>query len=162
MLGLWKTFRARRAAAAAIVPLVDGTRRRLGAIPDSTWHDPYVIGFLGMLITTIATRTAGSLRTADLAAVQAGAWSDITGKSGDVFGEETSFLSAAHDNAFISGCRDAETLCHALYVASEHSEQQLGAGADSTIAPEHGEIRSALWSRYFDAHLSQPPTAGEI
>ena len=73
MFGLWKAFRGRRAAAGQIVPLVAGTRLRLGNIPDTAWHDPYVIGFLGMLITFIATRSTGALDTDDLAAVQAGA-----------------------------------------------------------------------------------------
>ena len=71
-----------------IIPLIDGTRLRLGNIPDTAWHDPYVIGFLGMLITFIATRSTGALDTDDLAAVQAGAWTDITGMPGDLVGEE--------------------------------------------------------------------------
>jgi hypothetical protein len=76
VFGLWKTYRGRRAAAYRIIPLIDGTRLRLGNIPDTAWHDPYVIGFLGMLITFIATRSTGPLDTDDLAAVQAGAYSD--------------------------------------------------------------------------------------
>ena len=56
-----------------------------------------------MLITFIATRSTGPLDTDDLAAVQVGAWTDITGMPGDLFGEEICFLSASNDNRFIFG-----------------------------------------------------------
>jgi hypothetical protein len=161
MLGLWKTYRGRRAAADRIVPLVEASRRRLGGIPDSVWQDPYVIGFVGMLITLIATRTASSLSSEDLAAVQAGAWADITGKSGDVLGEDICFLAASNDNRFIAGCRDAESFAVALDNASLESEQ-LRDQATISLAPDGSEIRSALWSRYFDAHLGEPLTALEM
>jgi hypothetical protein len=162
MLGLWKTFRGRRAAKAQIIPLLEGTRLRLGHIPHSAWHDPYVIGFLGTLITNIATRTVSSLSASDLAAVQSGAWMQITGMSGTLFGEEISFLDAAHNNRFSFGCRNADSFFHALNVASKQNEQQLGTGAAAAIAPEEVEIKSALWSRYFDAHLGEPLTAAEM
>jgi hypothetical protein len=163
MLGLWKAHRGRRAAAAAIIPFVDGTRHRLGGIPDTAWHDPYVIGFLAMLITVIATRLTGSLRTDTLAAVQAGAWTDITGMPGDVIGEEICFLGASHDNRFIFGCSNAESFFEALDAASRQGEQNLGAGLGAPPALESAEdeVGSALWSRYFDAHLGGPLTTAE-
>ena len=164
MFGLWKTYRVRRAAAAEIIPLVDGTRRRLGSIPDTTWHEPYVVGFIGVLITMIALRKAGSLGTDDLAAVQAGAWTDITGMPKDIFGEEICFLGASQDSRFMFGCRNAETFFHALDAARRQGEQNLGGGADASPAPasaEH-EVRSALWSRYFDAQLGGSLAALEM
>jgi hypothetical protein len=157
VFGLWKTYRGRRAAVAQINPLVDGTRLRLGNIPDTAWQDPYVIGFLGMLITSIATYHTGSLDTDDLAAVQAGAWADITGMPGDLVGEEMCFLSASNDSRFISGCRNAEAFIQALDAAVPRSEQLDEEHAPSP--PAEREIRSALWSRYFDAHLLEPLNA---
>ncbi len=159
MFGLWRTYRGRRAATAQIVPLLDGTRHRLGSLPDSIWHDPYVVGFLGMLITMIATRAAGSLGRDDLAAVQSKVWAEITGASGDLFGEEICFYDAAYDNRFISGCRNAELFLHALHVATRQSAQELGMEADTPLISAEGDVRSTLWSRYFDAHLGGP-TAG--
>jgi hypothetical protein len=157
VFGLWKAFRGRRAAAGQIVPLVDGTRLRLGNIPDTAWHDPYVIGFLGMLITFIATRSIGPLDTDDLAAVQAGAWTDITGMPGDLVGEEICFLSASNDNRFILGCRNAESFARALAAAARQGER-LDEGA--AVSPSADlEVRSALWSRYFDAQLTEPSSA---
>jgi hypothetical protein len=154
VFGLWKTYRGRRAAVAQISPLVDGTRLRLGNIPDAAWHDPYVIGFIGMLITSIATYHTGELDTDDLAAVQAGAWADITGMPGDLVGEEMCFLSASNDSRFIFGCRNAESFIRALNAALPQS-QQLDEGLTAS-PPAEREIRSALWSRYFDAQLMEP------
>ena len=156
MFGLWKAFRGRRAAVGQIIPLVDGTRLRLGNIPDTAWHDPYVIGFLGMLITFIATRSAGPLDTDDLAAVQAGAWTDITGMPGDLVGEEICFLSASNDNRFMFGCHNAESFVRALDAVGRQSER-LDEGAAASHADL--EIGSALWSRYFDAQLIEPSNA---
>ena len=153
MFGLWKTYRVRRAATAEIIPFVDGSRRRLGGIPDSAWHDPYVVGFLGMLITIIAVREA-SLDTDDLAAVQAGAWGEITGMPRDAFGEELCFLGASQDNRFVSGCRDAESFFHALDDFDHQRTPGFDAGAETLTALDESEAKSTLWSRYFDSHLN--------
>ncbi|MGE5535540.1 MAG: hypothetical protein ACM3W7_08495 [Acidobacteriota bacterium] len=126
----------------------------MGSIPDSTWHDPYVVGFLAMLITMIATRAAGSLGSNDLAAVQSKAWGDITGMPGHLFGEEICFYDAAHDNRFTFGCRNAELFLHELDVAKYQSEQKLSAGA--AVTPSEPDVTSALWSHYFDAYLGEP------
>jgi hypothetical protein len=157
VFGLWKAFRGRRAAVGQIVPLIDGTRLRWGAIPDTAWRDPYVIGFLGILITVIATRSIGPLDTDDLAAVQAGAWTDITGMPGDLVGEEICFLSASNDNRFMLGCRNAEAFVQALDIADRQSER-LDEGSVASL-PADREIRSTLWSRYFDAQLVEPSSA---
>jgi hypothetical protein len=156
VFGLWKTHRGRRAAAGQIIPLIDGTRLRLSYIPDTAWHDPYVVGFLCMLITFIATRSAGPLDTDDLAAVQAGAWTDITGMPGDLIGEDICFLSAANDHRFMFGCRNAESFVRALDSADRQSER-VDEEAQSALADR--EVRSALWSRYFDAQLVEPSSA---
>jgi hypothetical protein len=157
VFGLWKTYRGRRAAVGEIIPLIDGSRLRMSNIPDTAWHDPYVIGFLGMLITFIATRSIGPLDTDDLAAVQAGAWTDITGMPGDLVGEDICFLSASNDNRFLFGCRNAESFVRALDAAGRQSEQ-FDEGA-ATCLPAAREVRSALWSRYFDAQLIEPSSA---
>lgn len=154
VFGLWKTYRGRRSAVAQIVPLIDGTRLRLGNIPDAAWHDPYVIGFLGMLITSIVTRRIGQIDTDDLAAAQAGAWADITGMPGDLLGEEICFLSASNDSRFIFGCHNAESFVHAL-----DSAEPQGEGLDEGQVPPDREIKSALWSQYFDAQLIEPLNA---
>lgn len=161
MLGLWKAHRGRRAAVATIVPFLDGTRHRMGGIPEWAWRDPYVIGFLCMLITVIATRTTGSLRADVLAAVQAAAWTDVTGRQGDLIGEEICFLGAAHDDKFLFGCRNAEAFVLDLNVATRDSEESVRESQGFPATPENSAARvgAALWSRYFDAYLGGPLTA---
>jgi hypothetical protein len=152
VFGLWKAYRGRRVAVGEIIPLVEGTRLRLGTIPDTAWRDPYVIGFLGMLITFIATRSTGPLDTDDLGAVQAGAWTDITGIPGDFVGEEICYLSTSNDNRFIIGCRNAESFVRALDTVGRQGERLDELAGDR-------EVRSTLWARYFDAQLIEPSSA---
>jgi hypothetical protein len=154
VFGLWKAYRGRRAAVGEITRLLEGTRLRLGNIPDATWRDPYVIGFLGILITRIVTRSTGPLETDDLAAVQAGAWTDITGMPSNFVGEEICFLSASNDNRFIFGCHNAEAFVRALDTFSPQGERPIEGSATSLTA-DH-EFRSTLWSHYFDAQLVEP------
>src|SRR5271165_5633566 len=113
MFGLWKSRRARNAACGMIGPLLNQSMQR-GAIPDTAFRDPYIIGFLSMLITLIAKRQVGPLGAASLAAVQAKAWTDITGADGALVGEEICFLSAGHDKAFDLGCRNATRFFEAV------------------------------------------------
>jgi hypothetical protein len=154
VFGLWKTYVGRRTAVEEIRPLLEGTRLRLGGIPDTAWQDPYVVGFLGMLISSIATNRAGRLDTDDLAAVQSSAWADITGMPGEMVGEEMCFLSASNDSRFIFGCRNAETFLEALRAGQPRAGQL---DVDETVAlPAERESRSILWSRYFDAQLTAP------
>jgi hypothetical protein len=154
LLGLWKARRGRRAATAAISPLLTRTRQQLGDLPDSVWREPYVVGFLGMLITLHARRGVGSLGAAALASAQAGAWSDITGMGANLIGEEICFLSAAGDKAFDLGCRNATAFFEALELLNHQNEESLF--KELILAEDSGRAdvdRSALWARYFDAYV---------
>ena len=51
VLSLWRARRGRRAATTAISPLMNKTRQRFDGLPDSVWREPYIVGFLGMLIS---------------------------------------------------------------------------------------------------------------
>jgi len=162
VLSLWRARRGRRAATTAISPLVNKTRLRLDGLPHSVWREPYVVGFLGMLITLHATRNAGSLGTAALASAQAGAWSDITGMPPNLVGEEICFLSAAGDKAFDLGCRNATSFFEAVDILDRRNEESLLKDWISAEAcADTEETRSALWARYFDAYVSNGPSAPE-
>lgn len=160
VLGLWKARRGRRAATTAISPLMNKTRQRLGGLPDSVWREPYVVGFLCMLITLHATRGAGALGTAALASAQAGAWSDISGMGANLVGEDICFLSAAGDRAFDLGCRNATSFFEAADVLDRQDEESLLNDPLSAAACGHAEEdRSALWARYFDAYVADAVSA---
>ena len=162
VLSLWRARRGRRAATTAISPLMNKTRQRLDGLPDSVWREPYVVGFLGMLITLHATRNAGSLGTAALASAQAGAWSDITGMAASLVGEEICFLTAAGDKAFDLGCRNATSFFEAVDLLDRRSEESLLKDRISPVdCGDAEEDRSALWARYFDAYVGHGASGSE-
>ena len=76
---------------------------------------------------------------------------------GDLVGEDICFLSASNDNRFIFGCRNAESFVRALDAAG-WQDDRLDQGATICL-PADREVRSALWSRYFDAQLIEPSSA---
>lgn len=102
--------RARRASRAAVVlisPLVERSRRRLNGIAKSTWSEPYIIGFMTMMITITARLESPSIQGSLLCDVQEDAWTKITGSHPSVVGEEILLLSASRHSGFELGCRDA-------------------------------------------------------
>src|SRR5262249_17467125 len=152
MFRVLKTKRARRSAVATILPLVQQSRATR-EIPDSVWFDPYFVGFMGVLITLTASWGARSLDTDDLAAVQSGSWADITGMRSDLIGDEICSLSAAHDERFEIGCRNALAFYQAL---------QSEAGADLYPDDPQQQTRIGLWARYFDTYVSDYLNANEM
>jgi hypothetical protein len=159
MFGFWKARRARRAAVTAIGPFMDQTRRRFGKIPDWAWSDAYVIGFISTLITLFAERDAGEMGASELASVQIGAWSDITGIEGVLIGEDICFLSTAEDELFELGGRNAVSFFELHGTGSSgdpYDESNLLATPDCA----DGDFKSDLWIRYFDFYLGHMSTAG--
>jgi hypothetical protein len=155
MLRVLKTRQARKTAVATILPFVERSRA-LFELPDSLWFDPYFVGFLGMLITLTATWTARSLGDDNLAAVQIGSWAAITGMRGELIGDEICSLSAAHDEHFELGCRNALSFFQAL---------QSEAGADLYPGKPDDptqQARAALWARYFDTYVDGYLNANEM
>ncbi len=169
LLNLSRTRRARRAATAVIVPLVEASRRRLGGIAEATWSDPYVIGFMAMLITLISRIEVGRLDNDALGTVQIGAWQDITGLSGSTVGEDMLHLGAAHDRGFEAGCRDAVTFGSMLVARSLlftgagktwqtetwQTETWQTATDPSRAPPAARDDVSAAWEQFFDANVAR-------
>lgn len=167
MFRLWKVARARRAAVAAIAPLVELSRGRLGSIPSEAWRDPYLIGFLSMLITLVVkVESDGRIGSEQLGLAQAEAWARITGERDDLIGEEICLLSSSRNSAFGKGCSNALRFMKAF--SGEHyivdpNMPDVGevAGRLATEVderwPEHvdvfgrgGIVAAALWTQYFD------------
>jgi hypothetical protein len=164
MFGFWKSRRARSAARAMIGPLLSQSMQR-GTIPETAFHDPYIIGFLSMLITLVATRQVGAIGEASLAAVQAKAWTEITGTDGALVGEEICFLSAGQDRAFDLGCRNASNFFLAVTEACDHAATDDFADPAALPAPyaRVTEGKSSLWRRYFDAYIgSRTPVTDDL
>jgi hypothetical protein len=145
MLKLLKVRRARKAAVAAIAPHVERSRWRLHGIPEGTWCDPYMVGFLAMLITLFAQKEVRSLDGQSLGLVQLDAWGQITRTDAGSIGEEITLLSANGDAAFELGCNNARQVFRAIERAPSATDEQGGPG-------------SLLWARYFDDRVSTSGT----
>jgi hypothetical protein len=119
--------RARKAAVALIRPAVEDLRARRGGISDAIWLEPYMVGFMSMLITIFARWEAPSTDDAALGRIQERAWQEITGLRYPI-GREILLLSQAQDEQFATGCRDAATVVredfqHGVYVAATRSAE---------------------------------------
>jgi len=164
MSGLWKTRRARKAAVATIAPLAERSRNRLNGIPGRLWLDPYMVGFLVMLITLLAKRKVDALDSQTLGLVQCEAWTEITGMKSDLIGAEVIHLSAAGHKTFELGCRDAVAFDLALHGTSTAGVFDLGSGMmDDTLNacvnnPARKIIENqdilALWDHYFETGMA--------
>jgi hypothetical protein len=155
--GLWKAYRGRKAAVTMILPLVQGSRVRCRGIADGTWLDPYMIGFLTMLITLSARHKVSRLDSLNLGLVQQEAWADITGMRPEVLGEHALNLSVSGNDTFALGCHNA--------IAFNAALRQAGAAgfdsrevATSSLDAKDGEILQdlkidALWAEYFEDHV---------
>jgi hypothetical protein len=161
LFGLWKARRGRKAAVATIAPLVERSRRRLRDIPDSAWHDPYLVGFMMMLITLSAQREVDEIDTQALGLAQCRAWSEITGMNDDVIGEETLHLCETEDREFERGWRDAVTvdlaLCQSASARSSDPgvavlDEGLGIDVNAETAPDAENVLQ-LWEQYFEAQI---------
>jgi hypothetical protein len=169
MIRPWHTARAKRAAIVAIAPLVASSRARLGCIPDATWQQPYMLGFLSMLIALVAVKhSGGGLDSNQLGLTQIGAFARITGIVDDSIGEQVCVLSAAGDGEFLSGCRNALLFLKAREGEHDPDDGDIAdvcaelqrSGVAETGSPEDGAsfgrggaVAAALWQRYFDSHI---------
>lgn len=156
MFQLLRVRRARKAAVAAIHPHVEGSRARLQGISDVAWRDPYVIGFLVMLITLVAQRAERRLGEQALGLVQLDAWEEITGAKTSDIGEEICLLSANGDAAFQNGCDNAQLLFSAIEAEGMGRGEPVRPDPDAE-AEMPARPSTALWSRYFDERISGPP-----
>jgi hypothetical protein len=175
MFELLKVRRGRKAAVALISPLVERSRHRFGQIPESAWFDPYMVGFIGMLITLVANRATGGLSSQGLGIVQGEAWAQITGGRNDLIGEEMCLLSTARNRLFQRGCSSAELFLERLdgsggaYVSSAAVAAHVQApqvapaftGYPGTGISNNPETAAALWEQHFDAHICVSPQSEE-
>ncbi|WP_349371521.1 hypothetical protein [Salinarimonas sp.] len=135
---------------------------------DSVWLDPYLIGYLGTLITLTAKRKTGPLNEEALAGVQETAWTRLTGLDGSLFGTEILLLSRTPTGAFRAGCRNGAAFFSALTgepVPPSDETPDWAVGLFHVPAPEsaaEGAIPEAqiastspfeAWDRFVDARL---------
>ncbi len=152
MFQMLKVRRARKAAVALINPLVERSRWRFHGIPELVWLDPYLIGFLGMLITLIAQREVRSIGGQALGLVQLDAWEQITGTEIVNVGEEICLLSANGDAAFQSGCVNAQQMFFAMEQERDVDAFSGDGNVSSAVDLQTTSV-GQLWARYFEERV---------
>jgi hypothetical protein len=161
---LSRVRKARKAAVTAISPIVEDSRYRLGTIPDAAWSDPYMIGFMVMLISIIARVESGRISEDSMSRVQCKAWEDITSMKPEVMAEELLLLSTARNRDFEFGCQNAATFGAILWgspillegggMPQQHARSDL-LEVESAPPPlaQREDVLSA-WMQFFDGHIS--------
>lgn len=171
MLSFWRTSKATHSATTAILPFVERSRARLGGIPDFVWRDPYVLGFLSMLITLIGSEQGrGRLSDEEIGIVQLNAWLAITGIPDDLIGEEICRLSSSSDELFGWGCGNARAFFveamrrqDGVQDYSSHdmaTQAATGSGLRAVIdevasRPDHEHAADQMWRRVFDDRVAE-------
>jgi hypothetical protein len=163
MIRLWDTARAKRAAISTIAPLVEATRARLGAIPAAAWQEPYLLGFMSMLIALVALwHTRGRLGSDQLGLIQLEALARIAGVHDDRIGERICFLSALDDESFLAGCRNAWLFLRAYHGEPPPAEtddldaeilDDIDVAIDIRPFGRGGLLAAAVWQRCFERYL---------
>jgi hypothetical protein len=172
MRGYLECWKARRAAVALITPLVRGTERRHGPIPQIAWHSPYIIGFMTMLISLVVMqRSRGRLTDEQLGLTQLSAWQQIAGLHDDRIGEEIVLLSTEEDADFMGGCSNACRFLSSMQgpislgdigqLAGPYGQSFADAAATWwAFSPDPIEAAStvALWEQLFESRLLDQPS----
>jgi hypothetical protein len=146
---LFSGFRARAARRIAIETVssrIEASRHRLGSIPEATWSDPYVVGFVMMLVTMVARAEHPAITRDALSHLQAEAWTAVTGTGTGWIGEQVMALSATRDPGFENGCRNGERFA-ALIAALAAAD-----GTDPDRVDFAGAERQA-WADMFECHV---------
>jgi hypothetical protein len=153
---------------AANAPRVERRGGRQSGITPNAGLDPYMIGFMVVLITLVAKRDAGIVNSQTLGLVQSAAWAAITGMDREFLGEEVLLLSNSHHHGFELGCSNALVFGQALYgdaVADGADEWELWGRAtqgaplankrhlSATEAFDSESAIADLWAHCFDAHV---------
>jgi hypothetical protein len=159
---LSRVRKARKAAVTAISPIVEDSRCRLGAIPDAAWSDPYVIGFMVMLISIIARVESGRISQDSMSRVQCSAWEDITSMKPEVMAEELLLLSMSRNRDFEFGCQNAATFGAILWggpvllegggMPRQHARRDLLEVELASPFTQREDVLSA-WMQFFDSHI---------
>ena len=157
--GLWKARQGRRAAVTAILPLVERSRTRCQGITEGTWLDPYMVGFMMMLITLTARHKVSEMDSLFLGLVQQEAWAEITGMRPELVGERALNLSASGSRTFArgsrtpspstqrsAGARKSRCLRTTRKFAKDAGDDELSDGLD-----HQGVL--ALWADCFESHV---------
>jgi hypothetical protein len=143
MFDMFKAWQAKSAVYSVLAPFM---RLAVAEAPPSAWLAPHVIGFLATLVTRLAERHAGELRSHAMASIQASVLRRLTGIGEELIGERITLLSSLGDPSFEAGCAGA------LAFLTVRDEALCGAPAD--LADGRDDARLAeLWREHVQQFL---------
>ena len=142
MFELLKIRRARRLAQATLEPFLRGASGGNDGLQAGDWLHPQIIGFLATLVTLVAQRACGPMRSHALAAVQADVLNAVTGIGPELIGEEICLWSSRGDPAFAAGVGGAAAFLEAM--SGRGDEPDGNEAADAALA--------SLW----EEHVGHP------
>lgn len=146
MFELLKIRRARRLAQATLDPFLRGASGSGDGPQAGDWLHPQIIGFLATLVTLVAQRDCGPMRSHALAAVQADVLNAVTGIGPELIGEEICLWSSRGDPAFAAGVGGAAAFLEAM---SSRGDSNGGEAPNAALA--------LLW----DEHVGHPLVRGQ-
>nr|WP_047581026.1 hypothetical protein [Methylobacterium sp. ZNC0032] len=147
MFELLKIRRARRLAQATLDPFLRGVPGGDG-LQAGDWLHPQIIGFLATLVTLVAQRACGPMRSHALAAVQADVLNGVTGIGPELIGEEICLWSSRDDPAFAAGVGGAAAFLEAM--SGQAGDPDGGAAADPVLVSLWDEHVGHLLARARD------------
>jgi hypothetical protein len=143
MFELIKIRKARRLAHATIAPFLQRAPGVAETPQAGDWLQPQIIGFLATLVTLLAQRHCGPMRSHALAAVQSKVLNAVTGIGPELIGAEICLLSSREDPAFATGALGAIAFVEALNPPSGIDEiEPAQMSGDATLLK--------LWEEHVD------------
>lgn len=162
MFDLLRIRQARRAAYAALEPFVHRTSIN-GPDPHAgEWMQPQILGFLATVVTLIAMRRSGGLRTHALAAVQSNVLNALTGIGPELIGEEICLLSSRSDPDFAAGSIGAVAFLEAMAALPSGTAESSADIARSGLDPGGRDWRALdeLWDEHVERCLRKGQAFG--
>lgn len=159
----WDQWSARRAAIDTLSPYLQRTRAHLGEIPQIAWRDPYIVGFVTMIASLlILERSAGRISGEKLGLAQLAVWERVSGIVDPRVGEDILTLSAAGDELFLEGCRNARRFHGSLRKDLDQRDIEMtpemlaslsATGRSSDSLTSTNELAPLLWDLFFESRL---------
>jgi hypothetical protein len=147
--------RARKAAVATISPIVEHSRRTLGGISETVWSDPYIIGFILMLISVVAKLESQGISENALSRIQRKAWNDITSAPGSAAAEQLVLLNSLRNRDFELGCQNAAAFSSILFgtaILLEGGRPPIPDVISESASTQREDVNLA-WVQFFDVQI---------
>lgn len=144
MIGIIRTFQAKRAIYAELAPFLRLVEREETS---GAWMEPHIIGFLATLVTRLAQDRAPNLSSQAMASIQATVLSRLTGAGQELIGERIALFSSLDDPRFAAGCQGA------LAFMAARNEVRSADASLSASAPGLGCLAD-IWCDHTQAFLA--------